>query len=328
MTNLRKRTMPFSLLLAAAILPCTISRAAEKEGGTVIREVTLYISPDSGAQKVGTITRGRNIPLIMDRSNVGGKPWVHVLAVVDASQLGVKEVSGWLEGRYLITNNTPNGDQIIYGEAVDSENQAERRGGRRHAGEDAMRLYYRIYDYFPNSPLAGEALWRFADIRWQLEKSGVLSRPSAREMSPDMRDQIDDESMREVIKKFPHTKWADLAAYDMIDNKVCGDWKGQASCPEKESDIYEKYAREHPQSPKAPEALYNAAWRQAALVDIYKNDGHSDKSEHARKKATELAQELATRFPDSDWKPRAANLIYVLQQNIWVYGSGAVTSNP
>jgi len=328
MTNPRKRTMRFSLLLAALILPCTFSHAADKEGGTVIREVTLYISPDGGAQKVGTITRGRNIPLIMDRSNVGGKSWVHVLAVVDASELGVKEVSGWLEGRYLITNTTPNGDQIIYGEAVDSENQAERRGGRRHAGEDAMRLYYRIYDYFPNSPLAGEALWRFADIRWQLEKSGVLSRPSAHEMSPDMRDQIDDESMREVIKKFPHTKWADLAAYDMIDNKVCGDWKGQANCPEKESDIYEKYAREHPQSPKAPEALYNAAWRQAALVDIYKNDNHGDKSEHARKKATELAQELATRFPDSDWKPRAANLIYVLQQNIWVYGSGAVTSNP
>lgn len=328
MTNPRKRTMRFSLLLAAVILPCTISLAADKEGGTVIREVTLYISPDTGAQKVGTITRGRNIPLIMDRSNVGGKPWVHVLAVVDASEIGVKEVSGWLEGRYLITNTTPNGDQIIYGEAVDSENQAERRGGRRHAGEDAMRLYYRIYDYFPNSPLAGEALWRFADIRWQLEKSGVLSRPSAHEMSPDMRDQIDDESMREVIKKFPHTKWADLAAYDMIDNKVCGDWKGQASCPEKESDIYEKYAREHPQSPKAPEALYNAAWRQAALADIYKNDNHADKSEHARKKAIELAQELATRFPDSDWKPRAANLIYVLQQNIWVYGSGAVTSNP
>src|SRR5215472_1731682 len=327
MTNLRKRTMRFSLLLAAAILPCIVSLAAEKEGGTVIREVTLYISPDSGAQRVGTITRGRNIPLIMDRSNVGGKPWVHVLAVVDASEVGVKEVSGWLEGRYLITNNTPNGDQILYGEAVDSENQAERRGGRRHAGEDAMRLYYRIYDYFPNSPLAGEALWRFADIRWQLEKSGVLARPSAHEMSPDMRDQIDDQSMKEVIKKFPHTKWADLAAYDMIDNKVCGEWKGEASCPEKESEIYEKYAREHPQSPKAAEALYNAAWRQAALVDIYKGYHQQDKAERARRKGLELTQEIISRFPDGDWKARAANLAYALQQNIAVYGNGASGSN-
>src|SRR5262249_57141009 len=120
---------------------------------------------------------------------------------------------------------------------------------------------------------------------------GVLSRPSAREMRPDMRDQIDDESMKEVIKKFPHSKWADLAAYDMIDNKVCGDWKGEASCPEKESEIYEKYAREHPQSPKAAEALYNAAYRQAALVDIYKSYRQQDKSERARKKGMELNRE-------------------------------------
>ena len=56
-----------------------------------------------------------------------------------------------------------------------------------------MRLYYRLYQYWPTSPLAGEALWRAADIRWQLEKSGVILRPSSRELSPDMRTQIDDE---------------------------------------------------------------------------------------------------------------------------------------
>jgi len=315
-------------VLLMALLAVGVAWGADKESGTVIREVTLYGSPDTGGQKVGTITRGRNIPLITARSNISGKPWVRVLAVVDATEIGVKEVSGWLEGRYLVTNATPNGDQVIYGEAVDSERQAEQRGGRRHAGEDAMRLYYRIYEYFPNSPLAGEALWRFADIRWQLEKSGVLARPSAHEMSPDMRDQIDDQSMKEVIKKFPHTKWADLAAYDMIDNKVCGEWKGEASCPEKESEIYEKYAREHPQSPKAAEALYNAAWRQAALVDIYKSNNQQDKSERARKKSSDLAQELSSRFPDGDWKPRAANLIYALQQNIPVYGIGNTDSKP
>ena len=190
-----------------------------------------------------------------------------------------------------------------------------------------MRLYYRLYEYFSSSPLAGEALWRSADIRWQLEKSGVMARPSAREMSPDMRTQIDDETMKLVIKKFPHTKWADLAAYDMIDNKVCGDWKGETSCPEKESDIYEKYAREHPQSPKAPESLYNAAWRQAALVDIHKGNHQQDKAEHARKRGLELAQELAAKYPDSDWKPRAANLIYALQQDITIYGTGAANAS-
>ena len=81
-----------------------------------------------------------------------------------------------------------------------------------------------------------------------------------------MRDGMDEEFMKLVIKKFPHTKWADLAAFDLIDNKLCGSWKGETRCPEKEAEVYEKYAREHPDSPKAAEALFNAAWRQAVLV--------------------------------------------------------------
>jgi hypothetical protein len=314
-------------LFLLVLLPFTASLAADKEGGTVIREASMYISPDATSQRVATLTRGRNVPLITGRSTIEGKAWVHVLAVVDAGLTSIKEVSGWLDAKLLITNTMPNGDQIIYGEAVDSEKQAEQRGGRKHAAEDAMRLYYRLYEYFPGSPLAGESLWRAADIRWQLEKSGVMLRPSSQEVSPDLRTQIDDESMKEVIKKFPHTKWADLAAYDMIDNKLCGDWKGEAECPEKEADIYEKYAREHPQSPKAAEALYNAAWRQAALVDIQNGNHHSDKAERARKKALELAQDVVTRFPEGDWKPRAATLTYALQQKITVYGNGAATGN-
>src|SRR5262245_22261579 len=317
-------------LLLAALLSATALFATDPERGTVIRETPLYVSPDAGSQKVGTATRGRDIPLVKERSVIDGKPWALILATVEASELNAKEITGWVESRLLVTTTTPNGDQIIFGEAVDSERQAEQRGGRRHAAEDAMRLYYRVYEYFPSSPLAGEALWRAADIRWQLEKSGVLQRPSSRELNPDMRTQIDDETMKEIRKKFPHTKWADLAAYDMLDNKICFDWKGEASCPEKESEIYEKYAREHPQSPKAAEALYNAAWRQAALVDIYKSYRQQDKSERARKKGLELTQELASRFPDSDWKPRAATLAYALQQNIPVYGNGNPnsTSNP
>jgi hypothetical protein len=180
-------------------------------------------------------------------------------------------------------------------------------------------LYYRLYQYFPNSPLAGEALWRAADVRWQLERAGVI-RSSVVDVTPDLRTQIDDTLMKEVRKKYPQSKWAELAAYEMLDNKMCADWKGESNCPEKEADVYEKYARDHAQSPKAAEALYNAAYRQAALVDIYRSQHQQDKAERARKKALELAQEVVTRYPDGDWKPRAANLAYALQQNIVVYG--------
>ena len=77
--------------------------------------------------------------------------------------------------------------------------------------------------------------------------------------------------MKKVIKKFPGTKWADLAAYRLLDNKTCGEWAAEAKCPEMEATLYMKYVDEHPQSPKTPEALYKAAWRYSALIVIYKS---------------------------------------------------------
>ncbi len=87
-----------------------------------------------------------------------------------------------------------------------------------------------------------------------------------------MRGEINEQYMKEVMKKFPGTKWADLAAFHLIDNKLCGNWQGAAKCPIKEADIYEKYAEDHPESSASPEALYEAAWRWAALIEIYKTE--------------------------------------------------------
>ena len=38
---------------------------------------------------------------------------------------------------------------------MDSEAQASRRGGRKFAAQDALRLYERLAEYFPKSPYAG-----------------------------------------------------------------------------------------------------------------------------------------------------------------------------
>ena len=292
--------------------------AADKEHGTLVQESPIYVSPDLRAARVGTATRGLDT-FMMERSTIEGKPWAHVMVTIQEGLVYPKQVTGWVDGRFVITTSTPNGDQIIFGEAQDSERASEDRSGRKHAGEDAARLYYRLYEYFPTSPLSAEALWHAADLRWQLQKAGVFARPSAREMSPDARSEIDEDLMKEVEKKYPHTKWSDLAAYALLDNKICGQWKGETKCPEKESDLYERYAKEHPQSPKASEALYNAAWRQAALVDMFKELHQGDKAEKAKRKAIEIAQEISGKYPDGDWKPRAAQLTYVLQQGLTTY---------
>ncbi len=315
------KKMKWSVLAFLLALSAGWAQAQEKEQGTVISEVNMYVSPDSSGQQLARATRGRNVILVMDRTTIAGRSWAHVLVVVDVDieRQSERQISGWVPANVLITTATPNGDQIIYGEAVDSEIQAQERGGRRHAAEDAMRLFYRLYEYFPSSPLAGEALWRAADIRWQREKGDVRLRPSSREMDPNMREGMDDQTLKLVIKKFPHAKWADLASFDLIDNKLCGSWKGETKCPEKESELYEKYAREHPQSPKANEALFNAAWRQAALVDMYKASHENDKSEKARRRSMELAQEIAAHAQEGDWKPQALELMYALQQGIPTY---------
>ena len=218
---------------------------------------------------------------------------------------------------------TPNGDKIVFGEAADSEDQASRRRGRRDAAQDAMRLYYRVYDLFPTSPLAAEGLYRGADIRWQMDRADVLTRPSARERESYMRGQIDEEWMKLVMKKFPGTKWADLAAFHLIENKLCGDWQSASKCPEKEADMYEKYAKEHEQSPAAPEALYDAAWRHSALIEIYKTEANQKKSEEAKSRALALAQKIVSQYPQSDWPTRAQMLIFYVQQGVPTYGNAS-----
>ena len=136
-----------------------------------------------------------------------------------------------------------------------------------------------------------------------------------------MRGGMDDQYMKQVIKKFPGTKWADLAAFRLLDNKLCGEWQGVSKCPDKEADIYEKYAAEHPQSPSAPESLYNAAWRRAALIEIYKTQEQAKKSDEAKNRALALAQQLATQYPQSDWSARGQALLYLLQQGVPTYGN-------
>jgi hypothetical protein len=174
---------------------------------------------------------------------------------------------------------------------------------------------------FPNSPLVPEAAWRAADIMWQLQKSDASTRVSARERDPYLRDQMDEDELRKVIKYYPHTRGADLAAFELIDNKLCGDWQGQAKCPEKESEFYEKYAAEYPDGPRTAQALYQAVYRQAVLTDMYGADGDGKRSAEARNHARELAARLKDKFPQTDSAWRAAALVYKLDEGIAVYGN-------
>jgi outer membrane protein assembly factor BamD (BamD/ComL family) len=170
--------------------------------------------------------------------------------------------------------------------------------------------------------LAAESAYRSADIRWQIEAIDASTRPSAKQSDPSLKYQIDDQYMKKVIKKYPGTKWADLAAYRLLDNKTCGEWAAEAKCPEMEAALYIKYADDHAQSPKTPEALYKAAWRYSALIVIYKSNNDGKKAADSLARATATAKRVMTQFPDNtDWSTRAERLLYMLQNNLPTFGS-------
>ncbi len=303
---------PIRLISSLLMLTCS-AFAAPAERAILVREATLYLSPDTSSTKMAKAERGREVA-IFEKS----REYLHVLAMLDKG----REITGWILDKGVVRTSTPNGDEILFGEAADSEAEAGKRGGRRGADKDASRLYARLAEYFPKSEYAGEAAWRAADVQWQLNREDQMSRKSAKERDPYMRTPIDDEAMRKVIKTFPGSRWADLAAWDMIDNKLCGEWQGSAKCPEKESEIYEEYIKKHPQSPKRYEAQYDAAWRQAALVDIYRGNGDQTKANAAKTRAVSLAQSLAARPNDpGDWPARGQRLLFLLNEGIPIYGT-------
>jgi len=318
----------WTIAAVTLLVPTLNYRAsADAQRGTLIHEETIRVSPSPDSARVGDAKRGNEL-IIIDAS----RDWVHVEAILRApsneegateDEAEGKAITGWVMNRSVVRSTTQDGDRIIFGEAADSEDQASRRRGRRDAAQDAMRLYYRVYDLMPASPLAAEALYRAADIRWQIERSDVMTRPSARERDAYMRGQMKEEWMKLAIKKYPGTKWADLAAFRLLENKLCGDWEGLSKCPEKEADIYENYAKDHPQSPAAGEALYDAAWRRAALIEIYKNEPNQKKAAESKDRALALAQRVVSQYGQSDWAYRAQRLSFYIQQGIATYGNAS-----
>jgi hypothetical protein len=322
---MKLRILPLAACVVIFLAIPTPHLFADALRGTLVHDEVLRVSPSADSARVGDA--GRGVELIILQSS---KDWLQAEAILRApsNEEGAtdeesegKAVTGWLPSKGVVTSQTQDGDRIIFGEAADSEDQASSRRGRRDAAQDAMKLYYRVYDLMPASPLAGEALYRSADIRWQIERADVMTRPSARERESYMRAQMKEDWMRLVMKKYPGTKWSDLAAFRLLENKVCGEWEGLSKCPEKEAEMYETYAKEHPQSPAIAEALYDAAWRRAALIEIYRNEPNQKKAAQSKDRAISLAQKIVSDYGQTDWAYRAERLIFYMQQDIPTYGS-------
>lgn len=326
------RTVVLCLVLSALPLASQkkkdqIQKPIAGPRATALQVTWLYVSANQSAQKVDRVQPGREL-VVAEKSG----DWLRIYANTDIEEEHSNDqpifdtadvpppISGWMQAKGIVIEDTPNGDQVLMGSAADQESLASNPRGPINAARTAHLLYRRLAEMFPNSPLAPEAAWRAADISWQIQKADAATRPSAKEQAPYLREQMDEDAMKHVIKDYPHTKQADYAAYELLDNKLCGDWQGQEKCPEKESAIYEKFAAEHPDGPRTAQALYQAVYRQAVLHDMYAADNNDKKSEAVHEHARELAGRLKDKFPQSDYTARAAMLVFKLDQRIPVYG--------
>ena len=136
-----------------------------------------------------------------------------------------------------------------------------------------------------------------------------------------MRPQLFEGELKRVMKLYPDSPFAARAAFDLIDNKLCGDWQGLPKCPEMETGLYLKYADRYPGGPKSAEAMYDAAYRQGVLVTMYGVDENAKRAAAAAKACQSIADELRRKYPQSDYADRAASIAFRVGQGIPVYGS-------
>jgi hypothetical protein len=332
--NSARNTLLFVLALLCFAVPAFTQKKQPKlekpmagPRAVALRITPLYIAPDTSSQKVDRVQIGREM-VVAEKNG----PWIRVYANTDIQEETQKDapvfghddtpppISGWIQSKGVVVENTPNGDQILMGEAANQESLASDPRGPANAARSARLLYRRLVEMFPNSPLAPEAAWRAADDLWQIQKADASSRPSAHEKEAYLRDQMDEDELHKVLKFYPNTRWAAFAAFELIDNKLCGDWQGSPKCPEKEAEYYEKYAAEFPDGPRTAQALYQATYRMAVLHDMFAADGSDKKAEDARNHAKELVAHLKDKFPQSDYTWRAGTLVYKLEQGVPVYG--------
>ena len=298
---------------------------------TVLHDANVYVAADADAQKVSLVTPGHEV-VVVERS----APWVKVFANTDVNDdaneddrnrpefgddANVTPASGWIRDKGVVGATTAGGDAILFGSAANFEDEAEHPHAPKGAARAAHLLYKRVAEYFPDSPLAPEAAWRSADIRWQLEKLDASTLPSAKEQEAYLRPQLYEGQLKKVMKTYPGTKFAAMAAFDLLDNKLCGDWQGLPKCPEMETGLYQKYAQQYPDGPKSAEALYNAVYRQGGVGTMYAVQEDRKRSQAAVQRTQALAQELKERYPKTDYAARGQSIAFRVAQGIPIYGS-------
>ena len=140
----------FALPLAAQKKKDNLQKPIAGPRATALRVTWLYVSADVGAQKVGRVQIGREMVVAEKSGN-----WLRVFANTDIEEEHSSDapiydttevpppISGWIQAKGVVIENTPNGDQVLMGAAADQEALASDPRGPVNAARTAHLLYRR-----------------------------------------------------------------------------------------------------------------------------------------------------------------------------------------
>lgn len=279
-------------LLGLICLACAAAggQAVPLQKAVAMAAGTIYLSPDPGSAVVGTVQPGMDVGIQQTSGD-----WVQVFT----------GVSGWMRNRGLARLDDPAAPEALFGAAVQLEDAAEDASGERQQALDAARIYLSVYNDFPATPRAVEALYRSADIGWQVKMG---EEPKRR--NPHERLFPDDSGLRRVVNKYPDTPWAARAAYSLlVERFTCGDWFAKPECVGKEINTYNDYVKRYPQGPMTAEAAYDALYREAIAWTLYTAPGtlhDAGKAADYQRQVAASAATMATAYRGTDWAALAA----------------------
>lgn len=289
----------FVLATVVAAAAALAAQAVPLQKAVALAPATIYLSPDTSSAKVGALRPGMDVAVQSQSGN-----FVQVFT----------GVSGWMPNHGYAVLSDPDAPEAIFGAAVQLEDQAENAGGENQAAMDAARLYLSIYSNLPASARAAEALYRGAEIHWELKMAGEPQR-----RTPTERLFPDDSEMHRVISKYGDSPWAARAAYQLlVEHFTCGDWTDKPECVEKEIHTYQDYIKKYPTGPMTAEATYDALYRAGIAWTLYRAAGpHADagKASTYARQVTDGAAAMAHQFPETDWTARAALLAFQVAHN-------------
>lgn len=285
-----RRGLGFSAAFLALAALAPAQGAVPLHKAVALEPATIYLNPDTSSAPVGAVRPGMEVGIQSSSGN-----FVQVFT----------GVSGWMPNRGLARLDDPAAPEAIFGDAVELESLAENQSGENQAALDAARLYLALYSDFPANPRAAEALYRGADIHWQLK----LSEEPVRR-TPSERFFPDDSELRRVVSKFPDTPFAARAAYSLlIEHFTCGNWNEKPQCVEKEAHTYQDYVKKYPRGPMSAEAAFDALYREAIAWTLYNSPGtlhDQGKAADFRRQVARDAAALQADFHGTDWAARAA----------------------